>query len=116
MCPNINLNLNSDIHNAWFVGYVQCFIKHSQNGVASFLAVIETMKKHELDEFGVPVVMSNSRGQESQKIAVCDVTDIVEGVGLVRFSSTQNKYKVIWPYPCYYKKLDHKLAGKLNDL
>ena len=112
MSSNINLNLNSRTYNAWFVGFLQCFIKHSQNGTASFLAVIETMKYHELDEFGVPVVMSNSKGKESQKIAVCDVTDIVEGVGLVRFSSTENKYKVIWPYPCYYKKL----AGKLTDL
>ncbi|KAI9361025.1 hypothetical protein BD770DRAFT_471027 [Pilaira anomala] len=50
------------------------------------------------------------------KIAVCDVTDIVECVGLVTFSSTQNKYKVIWPYPCFYKKLDNKLDGKLNDI
>ncbi|KAI9330447.1 hypothetical protein BD770DRAFT_403811 [Pilaira anomala] len=74
------------------------------------------MKRHELNEFGIPVVISNSRGPEYKKIAVCDVTDIIEGVGLVTFSSIKNNYKVIWPYPCFYKKFDNKLAGKLNDI
>ncbi|KAI9329306.1 hypothetical protein BD770DRAFT_404239 [Pilaira anomala] len=74
------------------------------------------MKRHELNEFGIPVVIGNSKGPGCQKIAVCNVTDIVDCVGLFTFSSIKNKYKVIWPYPCFYKNLDNKLVGKLNDI
>ena len=52
----------------------------------------------------------------SKKITICDVTDIVECVGLVKYSSTKNKYKVIWPHALFHKKLDKKLVGKLKDL
>ena len=80
------------------------------------MAVIEVMKHHQMDEYGIPIVLSNSRGIEFQKIAVCDVTDIIEGVGLVSYSSTRNKFKVIWPYALFYKKLDKRLVGRLTDL
>ena len=95
---------------------MQCFLKHEQDDQVSFLALIETMKKHELDDYGIPVVSSNSKGDRYKKIAVCDVTDIVECVGLVKYSSTKNKYKVVWPHALFHKKLDKKLVGKLTDL
>lgn len=79
------------------------------------MAVIEVMEQHSLDSHGVPVVVENTKDKAYRKIAVCDVTDIVECVGLVQYSATKSKFKVVWPKAQFHKKLDRKLCGQTTD-
>lgn len=91
-------------------------MKHEYNNETHFLAVIETMKKHEFDRnnFGIPIVTENTLGEDYLKIAVCDIRDILECVGLVQYSENVNKFKVIWPYALYYTKINGRVCGDLR--
>lgn len=98
----------------WYVGRVLFYCSHYYNDEVHFLAVIETMKHHKLDDLGIPTVTENTLGEAHTKIAVCDIRDIVKCVGLVQYSNNVHKFKVIWPYNMYYKKVGGRTAGDLR--
>ena len=71
------------------------------------------MKNHKLDQFNVAVVEKDT---DRKHFAVVDVADILECVGLLQYSATKNKFKVIWPYMRYDDKVGGRLDGMLSDL
>jgi len=71
------------------------------------------MKNHKLDEFNIPMVEKDT---ERKHFAVLDVADILECVGLLQYSTTKNKFKVIWPYMRYDDKVGGGHNGMLSDL
>lgn len=98
------------------MGYVHCYFSHVQSGETHFLAVVEVMKKHEFGDFNIPVVTRNSRSANFRKIAVLDVADILHSVGLIQYTSSEYKYKVVWPYAKFYEKIGGRTCGRLQDL
>ncbi|CAO0792423.1 unnamed protein product [Mucor circinelloides] len=100
----------------WLVAFVHCYLTHEQDGETRFLAVGEVMKKHEFDGNNVMTVTKNASGPEAQKIAVFSTEDILENVGLVQYSQNSYKFKVIWPYMCFYKGAGPLEIGRLTDV
>ncbi|KAL7329405.1 hypothetical protein PS15p_207509 [Mucor circinelloides] len=100
----------------WLVAVVHCYLTHEQDGETRFLAVGEVMKKHEFDANNVITVTKNASGPEAQKIAVFSTEDILENVGLVQYSQNSYKFKVIWPYMCFYKGAGPLEIGRLTDV
>lgn len=97
----------------WFVGEVYAYFEHTYENETRFLAVVNVMKNHKLDEFNIPMVEKDT---ERKHFAVLDVADILECVGLLQYSTTKNKFKIIWPYMRYDDKVGGRHNGMLSDL
>ncbi|KAI7863926.1 uncharacterized protein EV154DRAFT_572611 [Mucor mucedo] len=100
----------------WFVGVVHCYFSYVQDGNVNFLAIVEVMKQQQFDNYNVVTVARNSRGDRYKKYAVISISNILEVVGLVRYSASDNLFKVVWPYIKYTDKIGHRPAGSLGDL
>ena len=70
------------------------YLVHKYQNQVHHLAVISVAKKGILDRFNVPVT-TLFRKNETKKIMVCDVEDILTLTGLVRFNNHSNEFKVI---------------------
>lgn len=95
---------------------MHCYFSHVQDGNVNFLAIVEVMKQQQFDNYNVVTVARNSRGDRYKKYAVISISNILEVVGLVRYSASDNLFKVVWPYIKYTDKIGHRPAGSLGDL
>lgn len=80
------------------------------------MAIVEVMKQQKFDNYNVVTVARNSRGAKYKKYAVVSVSDILQVVGLVRYSESPNIFKVVWPYVTFCKKVGNRPAGSLREL
>ncbi|EIE90060.1 hypothetical protein RO3G_14771 [Rhizopus delemar RA 99-880] len=101
------------LRKCWFVGEVYTYFQHTYGDQVRFLAAVDVMKNHKLDQFNIPMV---EKDVERKHFAVLDVADILECVGLLQYSATKNKFKVIWPYMRYDDKVGGRHDGMLSDL
>ncbi|GAB2954845.1 hypothetical protein [Nesterenkonia halophila] len=92
---------------------MHCYLVHRQDDQERFFAVMDVMKEHSIDNYGVPHV---TRDNKRQFIAVASVYDILGCVGLVRYSDNTNNYKVIMPYARYAEKIGNRHNGTYADL
>ena len=82
-----------------------------------YLAVVDPMASQPLGDTGVPEVTRKAPGERRPKAAVVSIYDIVTVVGLVRYKlEYKDKFKVIWPYNRYDKKVDGKRRGGISHL
>ena len=101
---------------AWCVGTIYCYITHVYNGEKHFLAVVDPMVHQALDTHNVPVVIRRGDDESRTRTAVIGIDDITTVVGLVKFSSTENKFKVVWPYMKYQERIGGKNVGAMSLL
>ncbi|EIE92392.1 hypothetical protein RO3G_17263 [Rhizopus delemar RA 99-880] len=101
------------LRKCWFVGEVYTYFQHTYDDQVRFLAVVDVMKNHKLDQFNIPMA---EKDVEHKHFAVLDVADILECVGLLQYSATKNKFKVICPYMRYDDKVGGRHDGMLSDL
>ncbi|KAG1494880.1 hypothetical protein G6F46_007892 [Rhizopus delemar] len=101
------------LRKCWFIGEVYTYFQHTYDDQVRFLAAVDVMKNHKLDQFNIPMV---EKDVERKHFAVLDVADILECVGLLQYSATKNKFKVILPYMRYDDKVGGRHNGMLSDL
>ena len=76
------------------------------------MAVVDPMATQPLGSTGVPEVTRRAPEERRPKTAIISIHDILTVVGLVRYNlQNRNKFKVIWPYNRYDKKVGKNRGG-----
>lgn len=83
-----------------YVGFIQFFFKHIQDGVERFLVYIELPKSIKACDYdkSIAVVELYEEEEVEKQYIVVDVKNICCQVGLVVAPEGKNLYKVITPY------------------
>ncbi|OBZ80172.1 hypothetical protein A0J61_11779 [Choanephora cucurbitarum] len=101
---------------SWYVGEVITYFIHSYHGSSKFLALISVVESSTLEEYGVPSITLFHEDSPQKKYMVCDVEDITNIVGFVRYNENVLQHRLIWPDAMHHKKIDNLKKGELGNM